>query len=165
MTALADDVPRPSSSAFSPFAEAVSVIGTLAMIRLGIGVRHGRSDADHCGADDHGQYGVAVEDPGQVRDGHDRGAGHQRYPAAEAVDHGPGHRRERHHGQARGDHRQVRRPRRGPNSFGRLLQLLGADQHVGHQGEADQDRSDVGQQNGRRADVRRSTSGWLTFSE
>ena len=35
MTALAVDVPR-ARSAFSPFAEAVSVIGTLAMIRLGI---------------------------------------------------------------------------------------------------------------------------------
>ena len=36
MTALAVDVPSARSSAFSPFAEAVSVIGTLAMIRLGI---------------------------------------------------------------------------------------------------------------------------------
>jgi hypothetical protein len=30
------DVPRPRSKAFKPLADAVSVIGTLAMIRLGI---------------------------------------------------------------------------------------------------------------------------------
>ena len=36
MTALAVEVPRARSRAFRPFAEAVSVIGTLAMIRLGM---------------------------------------------------------------------------------------------------------------------------------
>ena len=36
ITALAVEVPRARSRAFSPLAEAVSVIGTLAMIRLGI---------------------------------------------------------------------------------------------------------------------------------
>ena len=36
MTALAVEVPRARSRAFRPFAEAVSVIGTFAMIRLGM---------------------------------------------------------------------------------------------------------------------------------
>ena len=66
-------------------------------------------------------------------------------------------------GQARDRHRSATAVE--PERCCRLLQLLGTDQHVGHQGEADQDqRDDVGQQNGS-ADVRRSTSGWLTFSE
>ena len=62
---------------------------------------------DHGRADDHGDDRISVEHPADVADGHDRGPGDQRDPAAEPVDHRSGDRREHHHGQADGHHRQT----------------------------------------------------------